>query len=197
MAALMMKTNAALIIVLCFVGLVTEAREAKMVKELHRPVVGHNLESRIYAEGGMMECWNALLELKSCSNEIVLFFLNGESYLGQDCCRGIRTIMFQCWPSMLTSIGFTAEEGDVLRGYCDASATASAPVPALSPQVHMLEVGVYGVQVLFNCGVAVVSASMIHANTYTSSERFSTALVVMLHALKEQENSDLMQADQS
>ncbi|KAK9154243.1 hypothetical protein Sjap_001723 [Stephania japonica] len=134
MAALM-KTNAALIVLAltCLVGSVAAVREAKMVKELHRPAVGHNLESRIYAEGGMMECWNALLELKSCSNEIVLFFLNGDNYLGQDCCRAVRTIMLQCWPSMLTSIGFTAEEGDVLRGFCDASATtAAAPVPAVS-----------------------------------------------------------------
>ncbi|KAK1300695.1 Egg cell-secreted protein 1.1 [Acorus calamus] len=48
-------------------------------------------------------------------------------YLGLGCCRAIRVITRQCWPSMPTSIGFTAEEGDILRGYCDA--TTSAPPP--------------------------------------------------------------------
>lgn len=48
------------------------------------------------AEGGggggwMMECWSAVTKLGSCTNEIVLFFVNGESYLGPDCCVAIRS----------------------------------------------------------------------------------------------------------
>ncbi|KAK1436402.1 hypothetical protein QVD17_02181 [Tagetes erecta] len=74
--------------------------------------------------GGLMDCWNALLELKSCTNEIILFFVNGDSYLTMDCCRAIRTITYDCWPSMLTSLGFTSEEGDILQGYC-----GGAPLP--------------------------------------------------------------------
>ncbi|XP_076901368.1 egg cell-secreted protein 1.5-like [Bidens hawaiensis] len=74
--------------------------------------------------GGLVDCWNALLELNSCTNEIVLFFVNGETYLSIDCCRAIRTITYGCWPSMLTSLGFTSEEGDVLQGYC-----GGAPLP--------------------------------------------------------------------
>lgn len=77
---------------------------------------------RLQGEGDTGECWNALLELKSCSNEIVLFLLNGESYLGMDCCRAIRTITHGCWPSMLSSIGFSSEEADILRDYCGSKA---------------------------------------------------------------------------
>ncbi|PKA53954.1 Egg cell-secreted protein 1.4 [Apostasia shenzhenica] len=88
--------------------------------------------------GGLADCWGALLELRSCTNEIILFFLNGESYLTVDCCRSIRIITRRCWPSMLTSVGFTAEEGDILRGYCDADeehadASSGAPPPAAAP----------------------------------------------------------------
>ncbi|KAL3527929.1 hypothetical protein ACH5RR_012585 [Cinchona calisaya] len=66
-------------------------------------------------------CWESLFELKSCTGEVILFFHNGETYLGQSCCRAIRIIEHQCWPSMLGSLGYTTEEGDILRDYCDAS----------------------------------------------------------------------------
>nr|DAD18227.1 TPA_asm: hypothetical protein HUJ06_019690 [Nelumbo nucifera] len=89
---------------------------------------GYNLAARLeVGEGGIVDCLTALLELRSCSNEIILFFLNGEAYLGLDCCRSIRIITRQCWPSMLTSLGFTAEEGDILRDYCDAIAPPPTP----------------------------------------------------------------------
>lgn len=88
--------------------------------------------------GGLAECWNALVEVKSCSNEIILFFLNGQANIGPDCCRGITVITRSCLPVMLTSLGFTIEEGDILRGYCDASpsapATSLAPAPATAPE---------------------------------------------------------------
>lgn len=86
-----------------------------------------NIAARLEGEGDTGECWNALLELKSCSNEIVLFLLNGESYLGMDCCRAIRTITHGCWPSMLSSVGFNSEEADILRDYCTSK---SPPQPA-------------------------------------------------------------------
>ncbi|RZC55249.1 hypothetical protein C5167_014110 [Papaver somniferum] len=99
---------------------------------------GHNLAARINADDGasMVECWNALYELRSCTNEIILFFMDGEMYLGLECCRAIRIITRECWPSMLTSVGFTAQEGDILRGYCDAphsAAPRSSPVTMLPP----------------------------------------------------------------
>uniref|UniRef100_A0A3Q7IPX6 Prolamin-like domain-containing protein n=1 Tax=Solanum lycopersicum TaxID=4081 RepID=A0A3Q7IPX6_SOLLC len=76
------------------------------------------------------ECWDSLFELQACTGEIVLFFVNGETYLGQDCCSAIRIIERQCWPSMLDSLGFTSQEGDILHGYCDAS---ESPTPNLAP----------------------------------------------------------------
>ncbi|WOL15527.1 hypothetical protein Cni_G24308 [Canna indica] len=87
------------------------------------------LRAGLAGEGGVADCWNALLELRYCTNEIVLFFLNGESYLGLDCCRAIRVITHHCWTSMLSTLGLTVQESDILRGYCDAE-TADAPPPA-------------------------------------------------------------------
>ncbi|XP_068658225.1 egg cell-secreted protein 1.2-like [Aristolochia californica] len=92
----------------------------------------HDLSARIEAEGGMTQCFNALYELRACTNEIILFFFNGESYLSLDCCRAIRVITLHCWPAMLASVGFTLEEADILRGYCDASVdSGSSPPPGI------------------------------------------------------------------
>ncbi|KAF0902264.1 hypothetical protein E2562_014498 [Oryza meyeriana var. granulata] len=73
-------------------------------------------------EGSQQHCWEVLMEIKSCTGEIILFFLNGEAYLGPGCCRSIRIIEQSCWATdaMLSVIGFTPEEGDMLKGYCDA-----------------------------------------------------------------------------
>ncbi|KAL6193276.1 hypothetical protein ACLB2K_034360 [Fragaria x ananassa] len=86
-------------------------------------------------EGGLVECGNALVEVKSCSQEIVVYFLNGRTDIGPDCCKAITTITRRCWPAMLTSLGFTAEQGDILRGYCDAEATTviTTTAPAAAP----------------------------------------------------------------
>ncbi|KAM3305658.1 egg cell-secreted protein 1.2 [Capsicum chacoense] len=96
---------------------------------------GQNIAARLQVlegdEASMPVCWNALFELKSCTNEIVLFFFNGESYLGKDCCKAIRTITYDCWPSMLSSVGFTAEEVDILRGYC------GTPSPEFAVEFHV------------------------------------------------------------
>jgi hypothetical protein len=81
-----------------------------------------------------MECWSAVTELRSCTNEIVLFLLSGDSYLGPDCCIAIRTITRHCWPTMLASVGFTAEEADILRGFCDAE-VGGAHSPPVTPSV--------------------------------------------------------------
>lgn len=91
----------------------------------------NGLTSMTDSKTGLADCWSALTELRSCTNEIVLFFLNGESYLTIGCCKAIRIITRDCWPTMLDSIGFTSQEADILRGYCDAE---TAPPPsALSP----------------------------------------------------------------
>nr|XP_009788567.1 PREDICTED: egg cell-secreted protein 1.4-like [Nicotiana sylvestris]XP_016457695.1 PREDICTED: egg cell-secreted protein 1.4-like [Nicotiana tabacum]AKZ17063.1 egg cell 1 [Nicotiana tabacum] len=99
---------------------------------LSKMKLGQDIVARLQlGEGSMPVCWNALFEIKSCTNEIILFFFNGESYLGKDCCKAIRTITYNCWPSMLTSIGFTAEEVDILRGYCGTP----SPQPAVAIKV--------------------------------------------------------------
>lgn len=86
-------------------------------------------------EEGSSQCWDSLFELQACTGEIMLFFVNGETYLGQDCCGAIRTIERQCLPSMLGSLGFTSEEGDILHGYCDASESSSTPEIPSSPNL--------------------------------------------------------------
>ncbi|KAF8683823.1 hypothetical protein HU200_044761 [Digitaria exilis] len=79
------------------------------------------LAERLEGEGSQ-QCWEALVEIKSCTGEIILFLINGEAYLGPGCCRAIRVIEHSCWAAdaMLSVIGFTPEEGDMLKGYCDA-----------------------------------------------------------------------------
>ncbi|XP_062114974.1 egg cell-secreted protein 1.4-like [Humulus lupulus] len=87
------------------------------------------MRERVETSGGLVECWTALLELKSCLSEIVLFFLNEQTDIGHDCCRSVVFIARNCWPAMLTSLGFTVQEGDILQGYCDAIAAAPPPPP--------------------------------------------------------------------
>ncbi|KAH9734333.1 Egg cell-secreted protein 1.4 [Citrus sinensis] len=54
-----------------------------------------------------------------------------------ECCRAIDIITRNCWPAMLTSLGFTVEEGNILRGYCDAS---SPPSPGGLPMIYLPQV---------------------------------------------------------
>ncbi|KAI5312907.1 hypothetical protein L3X38_042081 [Prunus dulcis] len=39
--------------------------------------------------------------------------------LAASCCEAIWAVEHQCWPVLLGMRGFTAEEADVLKGYCD------------------------------------------------------------------------------
>ncbi|GAY55510.1 hypothetical protein CUMW_164750 [Citrus unshiu] len=50
---------------------------------------GYDFATRLDVRGGLTECWNTLMKLKSCSNEIVIFFLNSQADIGPDCCRVI------------------------------------------------------------------------------------------------------------
>uniref|UniRef100_A0A0D9Z5Y3 Prolamin-like domain-containing protein n=1 Tax=Oryza glumipatula TaxID=40148 RepID=A0A0D9Z5Y3_9ORYZ len=89
------------------------------------------------------QCWEVLMEIKSCTGEILLFFINGEAYLGPGCCRAIRVIEQSCWATdaMLSVIGFTPEEGDMLKGYCDAGDEHKPSPPPASPAVGYVAVG--------------------------------------------------------
>ncbi|XP_020103616.1 egg cell-secreted protein 1.4-like [Ananas comosus] len=101
------------------------------------PVSPIGLSARLQSDG-LTQCWDSLVELRSCTGEVILFFLNGETYLGPSCCRAIRVIEHHCWAAdvLLASLGFTAQEGDILRGYCDAaddSSDPSTPQPPPAP----------------------------------------------------------------
>ncbi|XP_026400815.1 egg cell-secreted protein 1.4-like [Papaver somniferum] len=87
-----------------------------------------SLAARLQSTGSYSECWDSLMELQACTGEVILFFLNGETHLGNNCCRAIHVIQHSCWPAMLGSLGFTQEEGDILRGYCDAAANVDDDV---------------------------------------------------------------------
>ncbi|KAE8700107.1 Egg cell-secreted protein 1.4 [Hibiscus syriacus] len=89
--------------------------------------------ARLDDNRGLAECWNALNEMKSCTDEIVIFLVNGQADIDADCCHAIEVITRDCWPTLLTSLGFTSEEGNILRGYCDVpSALAPAAVAPLA-----------------------------------------------------------------
>ncbi|KAL9424280.1 hypothetical protein AB3S75_036212 [Citrus x aurantiifolia] len=65
----------------------------------------YDLTTRFEISAGLTECWNADISL--------------------DCCRAIDIITHNCCPIILTSLEFTVEEGNILRGYCDASSAPS------------------------------------------------------------------------
>ncbi|KAF7834190.1 egg cell-secreted protein 1.4-like [Senna tora] len=105
----------------------TARKDLEMLKRSKEELIEGN-----GSNGDLVECWRCLIELKSCSNEIVVFFMNGDANIGPECCRAIAVITHNCWPAMLTSLGFTAHEGDILRGYCDAAANSDSD-SALAP----------------------------------------------------------------
>ncbi|MCL7030290.1 hypothetical protein MKW94_003897 [Papaver nudicaule] len=92
-----------------------------------------SLAARLQLNGSYSECWESLTELQACTGEVILFFLNGETHLGRNCCNAIHIIQHNCWPAMLGSLGFTEEEGDILRGYCDATADVLSPPSPIVP----------------------------------------------------------------
>ncbi|XP_028766002.1 egg cell-secreted protein 1.4-like [Neltuma alba] len=79
-----------------------------------------------------VDCWGSLMELRSCTNEIMQYLVKGEADIGPHCCRAITVITHNCWPAVLASLGFTDHEAYILRGYCDA---APAFTPALAPAI--------------------------------------------------------------
>ena len=56
----------------------------------------YDLTIRFEVSGGLTECWNALMVLKLCSNEVVILFLNSQVDIGPDCCRAIDIITRNC-----------------------------------------------------------------------------------------------------
>lgn len=108
----------------------TEARP--LLVELS-PIESTSLMTRLNLDGNSVSCWESLFKLQSCSRELFMFFYNGQTYLGSDCCHSILIIVQDCWPAMLGSLGFTAEEGNILAGYCDAEENNLSPKPSSPP----------------------------------------------------------------
>ncbi|KAJ4884621.1 Egg cell-secreted protein 1.1 [Raphanus sativus] len=107
-------------------------------RPLMKPTVGApspstSLVYRLRLDEETGYCWDSLMQLQHCSGELILFFLNGETYIGPGCCSAIRTVGRKCWPTMIGVLGFTAQEGDMLQGYCDDEhdehALAFSPLP--------------------------------------------------------------------
>ncbi|KAK9189358.1 hypothetical protein WN944_020765 [Citrus x changshan-huyou] len=85
----------------------------------------YDLATRLEASGGLTECWNALMELKSWSNEIVIFFLNSQADIGLIVAALLISLPviagLQCSP-LSDSL---PKKWNLLRGYCDASPAPS------------------------------------------------------------------------
>ncbi|GAB2254189.1 hypothetical protein Droror1_Dr00021998 [Drosera rotundifolia] len=95
--------------------------------------LGQSLEARLKVDDEeSTDCWGSLFELQACTGEVIQFFYNGETQLGANCCRAIHVIEHNCWPAMMSSLGFSTEESAILRGYCDAEedeGDTSSPPP--------------------------------------------------------------------
>ncbi|GAU32604.1 hypothetical protein TSUD_71520 [Trifolium subterraneum] len=96
-------------------------------RQLSKPSNLMSLEERLKVSGEPSNCWESLFKLQACSGEIVTFFLNGETYLGNGCCKAIKVIGHDCWPNVVASLGFTNEETYTLEGYCDEVEDARSP----------------------------------------------------------------------
>ncbi|TKY58422.1 Egg cell-secreted protein 1.1 [Spatholobus suberectus] len=121
-----------LFILFYFVTIAALVSSASVVESRSLSNPSSSLAVRLKLEGEPSNCWDSLWQLQACSGEIVTFFLNGETYLGQGCCQAIRAIGHDCWPNVVASLGFTNEETDILEGYCDEAALHSPPQPQQS-----------------------------------------------------------------
>ncbi|KFK28161.1 hypothetical protein AALP_AA8G480500 [Arabis alpina] len=95
-----------------------------LISTVHIITIAHarNLQTTTVATdhsgaGNLMDCWNAGLELKSCTEEIVEFFLSRTGTtvssvgIDKDCCGAIGLVVKDCWSVMFTSLGLTNMEG--------------------------------------------------------------------------------------
>jgi hypothetical protein len=97
-----------------------------------------SLEARLKVSDEPSNCWESLFKLQACSGEIITFFVNGETFLGNGCCQAIRVIGHDCWPNVVASLGFTNEETDILEGYCDKVEDLHSPPPP-TPIVSLVD----------------------------------------------------------
>uniref|UniRef100_A0A9I9CU77 Prolamin-like domain-containing protein n=2 Tax=Cucumis melo TaxID=3656 RepID=A0A9I9CU77_CUCME len=111
-----------------------------MVESRPNPKV--SLATRLNLESNASDCWGSLFQLEACSSEIITFFLNGKINLSPKCCQSVKIIQHKCWPTLLGSLGYTADEANVLAVYCDTTGnnhptppSTSLP-PSIQPEVH-------------------------------------------------------------
>ncbi|XP_062021484.1 egg cell-secreted protein 1.1-like [Rosa rugosa] len=107
---------------------------------MNNPIGSHsNFAFRLKLDEESSNCWDSLFQLQACTGEVILFFFNGETYLGHGCCEAIKTIEHQCWPALLGSLGFTTQETDILKGYCDGADQIHTPPSPPTGRVIPLE----------------------------------------------------------
>ncbi|KAL4335341.1 hypothetical protein GQ457_07G030530 [Hibiscus cannabinus] len=94
-----------------------------------------DLLARLKLDVESPDCWNSLIQLQSCTGELIMFFLNGETEIGQSCCHAILTVSNRCWPNMIDTLGFTTEETLVVEGYCVHEDDQSTPSVAVTNDV--------------------------------------------------------------
>ncbi|CAH8343827.1 unnamed protein product [Eruca vesicaria subsp. sativa] len=136
-------------------SLLTSLTLAYLISTVHFTTVveARNMQTMTVAadhsgDGNLVDCWNAALELKSCTDEIVKFFMsrNGTAEPGvtggidKDCCGAIELIGKECWSVMFTSLGLTNMEGNMVSEYCDfqAEKLVLSPSPSPSPAPEAL-----------------------------------------------------------
>jgi hypothetical protein len=108
-------------------------------RQLSNPSNVLSLEARLkVSDDEPSNCWESLFKLQACSGEIITFFVNGETFLGNGCCQAIRVIGHDCWPNVVASLGFTNEETDILEGYCDKVEDLHSPPPP-TPIVSLVD----------------------------------------------------------
>ncbi|CAL9020241.1 unnamed protein product [Prunus brigantina] len=79
-----------------------------------------NLTAKLNLDEESSNFWDSLFQLQACSGE------------------PFRPLSIHCWPTLLGTLGFTAKETNVLKGYCDEvnhvkSLLANPPSP---PSIH-------------------------------------------------------------
>lgn len=77
-------------------------------------------------QGPALDCFAAISEIRSCSNEIVAYLANGTLDISPPCCEAIDMITHRCWPAVLGVFGFGPDQTDILRGFCDAATDSYA-----------------------------------------------------------------------
>lgn len=120
-----MACNLRLFLVIAFLACSLDYYKAKALSPRLASI--STLVARLKLDEESPSCWDSLTQLQACTGEIITFFLNGEAYLGHGCCQALRAIGEQCWPNMIDTLGFTAEEGQILEGYCDKTDHPSSP----------------------------------------------------------------------